>query len=493
MDRTGQVSARSWGIRRWVAAAAPVLFLALIPSARGGVVFTTLFSFAGTNGDFPIGTLVQHTDGNFYGVTENGGAFDSGTLFRLTPEGTFTTLFNFDGTNGAGPHAGLVAGSDGNFYGTTMQGGRYGGSHGNGTIFKVTFDGGFTSLVSFAGTDGAAPGAELVEGTDGNFYGTTSDGGEYTNQITGSTFGWGTVFRVTPTGELSTLANFDGTNGGTPWAALTLGADGNFYGTTRQGGPYATTNPPSYNFGSGTLFRVDLAGNLTSLYPFGTNYGGSLFGLARSRDGNFYESSYFAGTNFDSTGHYVLGIVSTWTTNGEPSPIFAFDGTNGCLPRGIMQASDGNLYGVTGCGGTGYTGSVFSGSGTVFRLTTDGLLTTLVAFTNNEHPFGGLLQAADGDLYGLTQSGGNYGHGTVFRLSVPMPPRLQSATQAGTGITTMWTAVAGQIYQAQFATNLAAPSWINLGPSITATNGTLQISDSPGPDPTRFYRLILLP
>lgn len=471
-----------------------MLLLVQVPAAQGGVVLTTLVSFDGTNGGFPIGSLVQSQDGNVYGVTENGGAFNSGTVFKLTPDGTLTTLANFDSTNGAGPHAGMVQGSDGSFYGTTVYGGQYGAFLGNGAVFKITPDGQLTTLVSFGGTNGAAPQAELVEGADGNFYGTTSDGGLYTNQfMPGSSFGWGTIFRVTPTGELTTLVNFNGANGGKPWAPLTLGPDGDFYGTTRTGGPYTNWTGSGYT-GAGTFFKVDAAGNLTTLLYFdGTNYGASLFGLVPGRDGNFYESSYLGGTNLDSSGHYPLGMVFRLTPNGEAGPLFAFNGANGSFPRGMFQASDGSFYGVTGLGGMGYNGSVFSGQGTIFKLTPAGTLTTLVAFTNNETPFGGLLQAADGNLYGVTQGGGIYGQGTLFRLSVPMPPVLQGITHNGNNITTTWSAVAGQMYQAQFATDLAKTNWANLGPSVGATNGTLEVSDFVGSDPQRFYRLVLLP
>lgn len=166
---------------RCVALAFVLCVATLTQPARGGLVLTTVVSFAGTNGSTPMGTLVQGRDGNFYGVTQNGGSSNAGTIFRLTSDGTLTTLVNFTNTNGLWPHAGLVQGMDGNFYGTTTFGGAYGPAPGNGTVFKMSPDGILTTLFSFAGTNGAAPESELIEGADGNFYGTASSGGQYTN------------------------------------------------------------------------------------------------------------------------------------------------------------------------------------------------------------------------------------------------------------------------------------------------------------------------
>lgn len=431
-----------------------------------------------------MGTLVQGTDGSLYGVTQFGGSSNNGTVFKLPRDGTLRTLVSFGNTNGAWPHAGLIQGSDGNFYGTTAVGGQFGAAPGNGTVFKLTSDGLLTTLVSFAGTNGAGPQAELVEGVDGNFYGTTGDGGRYTNQFLG--IGYGTAFHLTPAGEMTVLVDFDGANGGSPYAPLTRGRNGNLYGTTRLGGSFS-------NLGPGTFLKLEPAGALTTLLSFdGTNSAGSLFGLVHAGDGDFYETSYGGGTNRDSNGAF-LGNVLRLTSLGEATTVFCFNGTNGSFPRGLMEATDGNFYGVTGRGGPGYTGTIGSGAGTVFKLTSDGTLTTLVAFTNNELPFGGLLQADDGNLYGTTRGGGAYGQGTLFRLSVPMPAVLRSATQQAGIFTSIWSVAAAQTYQPQYCTELAKANWSNLGASFTATNGSMLISDRVGPEPQRFYRLVLLP
>jgi len=170
----------------------------------------------------PRASLVQGPDGNFYGTTQDGGSGGSGTVFKVTNNGVLTTLVSFTGSNGANPSAALALGRDGALYGTTET-----------TVFKVTTDGVLTTLVWFNGTNGAIALGGLVLGSDGCFYGTTSTGGIGYGAYGG---GNGTVFKVTTNGVLTTLASFNGTNGMSPLAGLTLGRDGNFYGTTFYGG-----------------------------------------------------------------------------------------------------------------------------------------------------------------------------------------------------------------------------------------------------------------
>jgi len=167
-------------------------------------------------------------------------------LAIISPAQTLTTLANFNGTNGANPQGGpLVQGTDGNFYGTTSSG----GTMGKGTIFKITTAGTLTTLYSFSGgTDGGQPHAGLIQATDGNFYGTTLGGAEDA----------GTIFKITPGGTLTTLYSFSGKDGATPDAGLAQGTDGNFYGTTLGGG----------NSSSGTVFKITPGGALTTLYSF---------------------------------------------------------------------------------------------------------------------------------------------------------------------------------------------------------------------------------
>ena len=204
-------------------------------------VLTTLVSFNNTNGADPLAGLVQGTNGNFYGTTEYGGTNDSGTVFEITTNGMLTTLVAFNYYNGGYPKGGLVQDMDGNFHGTTSSGGRdYGG-----TVFQLTPSGQWTTLAVFGYDTGTDPAAGLVLGADGNFYGTTESGGVYP--------GVGTVFQMTPAGVLTTLFSFANTNGDSPQAALVQGPDGNFYGTTSAGGAGYDGNSAS---GDGVIFRV---------------------------------------------------------------------------------------------------------------------------------------------------------------------------------------------------------------------------------------------
>jgi uncharacterized repeat protein (TIGR03803 family) len=439
-------------------------------------VFTNLVSFAGTNGATPIGSLVQGDDARFYGVTQGGGAYGDGTVFQMGADGSLATLGSLTGTNGQLPHAGLAYGPDGNFYGTTSLGGAYN----QGTVFKITRDGTLTTLVSFDSTNGSSPLAELVLGADGNFYSTTEYGGASTPNWNN---GCGTVFRMSLAGEVTTLLFFLETNGANPWGPLVQAPDGNFYGTTRGGGAF--TNLVSW--GTGTLFKLTPAGALTTILSFdGTNGDGSIFGLVAGADGALYGTSW--GGQYQGLGNvFRLALDGTFTT------IFSFNGTNGSYPRGLVRARDGNFYGVTGFGGVGYNGQQNSGHGTVFQLTPSGALTTLVFFTGNESPFGGLIEGTDGNLYGTTRGGGAYGQGAVFRLTVPMAPVFQSAGCMSGKLNLSWSAVTGLTYQVQYREGLEQPGWTNLGLPLTATNGIVVAADSIGPGPQRFYRVALLP
>jgi len=193
--------------------------------------------------------VVQATDGNFYGTAESGGANGAGTVFKITPSGTFTLLHTFCSKSGCKdggiPYAGLVQATDGNLYGTTIAGGANCVSDGGcGTVFKIAPSGTLTTLHRFDGTDGASPYARLVQATDGNLYGTTDFGGA--NCV--SDGGCGTVLKITPKGKLTTLHSFDGKDGDDPYAGLVQYTDGNLYGTTATGGSY----------GRGTVFSLSV-------------------------------------------------------------------------------------------------------------------------------------------------------------------------------------------------------------------------------------------
>jgi uncharacterized repeat protein (TIGR03803 family) len=435
--------------------------------SQAGVVLTILYSFTGGNdGARPEAGLVQGSDGNFYGTAFLGGSGGpdgtEGTVFKINTNGALTNLYSFTGYNDGGqPEAGLVQGSDGNFYGTTLKG----GTNYQGTVFKISTNRALTSLYSFTdGNDGAQPYAGLVQGSDGNFYGTTSSAG---------TNGLGTVFKINTNGALTTLHSFNGTNdGGGPKAGLVQGSDGNFYGTTYGGG----TN------GYGTVFKISTNGALTTLYSFNdTNDGGFLYaGLVQGRDGNFYGTTSEGGTN-------GYGTVFKISTNGALTSLYSFTGPDGYLPTaGLVQGSDGNFYGTTSTGGTN------GGYGTVFKISTNGVLTSLYSFSGMSSdgavPEAGLVQGRDGSFYGTTWSGGTNFQGTVFRLTVtPEPPEL-TIIPSGANVILSWPANATG-FTLEFATNLVSPAvWNTNLLAPIAINGTNTVTNAIS-GTQRFYRL----
>jgi uncharacterized repeat protein (TIGR03803 family) len=238
---------------------------------------TTLVVFNGTNGGGAARSLIQAKDGNFYGTTDGGGAYGHGTVFKMTPCGTLTTLVSFGDTNAYGPYS-IMQASDGNFYGTMYSGGRFtsvlinGTEYGGymGTIFKLAPDGAMTNLVLFNNSNGALPAAALLEGTDGNFYGTTYGGGLLVLSCGGhDPNGFGTLFKMTPQGKLTTLFRFNGPNAYNPAASLIQATDGSFYGTTLEGGSCVGNRP-------GTVFRLTVPEAVSPKILEATQTSGSL-------------------------------------------------------------------------------------------------------------------------------------------------------------------------------------------------------------------------
>jgi len=359
---------------------------------------TTLYSFTGgEDGADPYAGLVQGTDGYFYGTTEYGGANNWGAVFKINTNGVLTSLYSFPAANdGANPSAGLVQGRDGNLYGTT----EYSGPRGYGTVFKITTQGALTSLCAFGYPDGGAPEGGLVQGRDGYFYGTT----EYSG-----TYNWGTVFRVSLNGELTSLYSFMGTNDGAyPHAGLVQGNDGNLYGTTPS--DIVSIEGLPTIVGAGGVFKISTNGVLLNLHSFtgGSDGGFPEAGLAQGRDGNLYGTTGGGGTGDN-------GTVFKISTNGVLTSLYSFSGGNdGRFPyAALVQSSDANLYGTTFDGGT-------NGYGTVFKISTNGAFTSLYSFTGGNdgaNPSAALAQVSDGDLYGTTYAGGTNNWGTVFKIS----------------------------------------------------------------------------
>ncbi|MGO8680670.1 MAG: choice-of-anchor tandem repeat GloVer-containing protein [Limisphaerales bacterium] len=437
-------------------------------SLVGGQTIQTLCSFNGTNGAMPMGVLTLGTDGNFYGTTGFGSGYGYGTVFKVTTNGTLTPLVFFNGNNGANPYAGLTLGTDGNFYGTTFHGG-----YGSGTVFKVTTNGTLTTLVSFGffgSPNGWNPVAALTLGTDGNFYGTTCAGGGYED---------GTVFKVTTNGTLTTLVSFNGADGYNPQAALTLGIDGNFYGTTAE----------TADGGYGTVFKVTTNGTLTTLFFFdGTNGLNPIAGLTLGTDGNFYGTTWGGGIT-NSLNPSGLGTVFKVTTNGTPTTLVYFNGSNGAYPFATLTlGTDGNFYGTTAGGGS-------SNYGTVFEMTTDGTFTPLVYFngTNGAGPYAALTLGNDGNFYGTTRYGGSGNYGTVFCLVLPPvgPPTLALQFVAGWPQLNL-AGTLGKNFVVQYSTNLAGTNWINLLSVTNLSSSPYEFLDPAGVvPPARFYRAFM--
>ena len=186
--------------------------------------YSVIYNFDGTaHGKTPRSGLTLGTDGSFYGTTWQGGVSNYGTIFKITSTGTLTVLHNFAYTDGGNPYSPPIQGADGNFYGATEAGGT-----GSGTVYKITTSGTFTSLHSFSFSECATPIAPLIQGTDGNFYGVCESGG-----VAG---GDGSVIKITSAGAVTVMYSFDFTHGSHPNGPLVQGSDGNFYGTTSGGG-----------------------------------------------------------------------------------------------------------------------------------------------------------------------------------------------------------------------------------------------------------------
>jgi uncharacterized repeat protein (TIGR03803 family) len=309
---------------------------------------------------------------------------------QINYEALLTPVASFPGSEGANPFSPLLQAGDGNFYGTTANGGNYG----DGTVFRITPGGVSATLYSFTGAaDGSGSVAGLIQADDGWLYGTTEYGGAY---------GYGTVFQISTSGSLTTLYSFTGAeDGGNPTASLIQGRDGGLYGTAAGGDFY------------GTVFRITPGGQFTLLYSF-TGVDDGAFpeaALVQARDGGLYGTANQGGIN-------GVGTVFRVGTNGGFDTLFSFNRTDGASPSSaLIQGADGYLYGTASLGGEDRTGSGF---GTVFRLSTNGAYNPLHLFTGGNDggsPVAGVIQARDGYLYGTASSGGSNGYGAVFRVS----------------------------------------------------------------------------
>ena len=374
---------------RWKRTAAFACLLFLILPALAGYEVLATFRKPGSQA---TGRLLRLAGGEIHGTTTSGGAFGFGTVFRVTAAGAVETLHSFSGTDGRAPTAGLVQGADGAFYGTTSAG----GAQGFGTVFKMTAAGIFTKLLDFTGTTGAAKGAvpgALILHPDGQFYGGTAAGGAG---------GFGTLFRMTPGGTLTTLVEFTGTNGAEPTGALALHGS-TLCGATRIGGAG----------NAGTLFRLTAAGSFTSLHHFsGADGARPAGGLLLHSDGMLYGTTEFGGAE-------GFGTAFRLDTGASPvvTPLHSFADLVGSQPVGELVAAGPNLLlGTVATGGA-------SGWGGVYQLAPGGAFTMLASFTGETGavpgaaPRAGLVLGSDGLFHGVTSAGGPGNLGTVFKIS----------------------------------------------------------------------------
>jgi uncharacterized repeat protein (TIGR03803 family) len=456
---------------------------------------TTLYSFCTGGGSCPDGEnvpagLVQGFDGSLYGTTYQGGAYSGGTVFKISSTGSLTTLYSFCAVSacadGEFPYAGLTLAANGSIYGTTQGG----GANGFGTVFSITPAGALTTIYNFCSggescPDGGYPYAPLFLSTNGLFFGTTYIGGNSASQ--------GTIFHITSSGALTTLwqfcHGFACPDGLAAISGVIQASNGNFYGTTFSG---AVAGYAQGLGNGGTVFSITPTGGLTTLYSFCT--GGSELcpdgyapraGLVQGSDGNLYGTTYQSG----AYGNY--GTIFKITTSGSLTTVYSFCQASGCPdganPSGsLIQATDGNFYGTTQFGGA-YDG------GTVFQFTPGDTLTTLYSFctqtgcADGQAPYAGLFQSTDGNLYGTTYRGGAPGAGTVFSLSVGLGPFVEvlpASAAAGSAVHILGTNLTGativRFNGTAAAFTVVSASEIAASVPSGATTGAVQVTTPSG-------------
>jgi uncharacterized repeat protein (TIGR03803 family) len=420
------------------------------------------------------------------------------------------------------PDGALLLASDGALYGTASEGGR----ENCGAVFRVSSGGAAETVASFPATYPGA-GAHLqggvMQSSNGVLYGVSTAGGRHflggvysvttngalsllasfdgTNGVgpsarlvegrDGALYGasgfggsqnFGTVFRVTTNGELTSLISFADTNGAFPYDALTLGADGTLYGTTRDGGPFKTRD----NSGYGTVFSVTTDGNLMPLVAFaGTNGAHPSGTLIFGKDGALYGVTKRGGLQ-----GFGPGTMFRVTTNGDLTTLASFGGAAGSSPEGtLFLARDGALYGTSSDGG-------INGAGTLFKLTTNNTLVVVCSFDRSigARPSGGVVMGADRALYGICAEQGSRGGGSLFRVDITPPPPLPLRMFPPTFPCPLSTSElkltgpAGATYRVLRATNVAGP-WETLQNVTIGENGLGTLRHTIWGQPRGFYRL----
>jgi len=480
-----------------------VLLTATVARAQS---FYRLYSFCSlskcTDGRMPT-SVIQATTGEFYGTTSQGGAnvngycpttANCGTVFKITPSGKLTTLYTFcsqlDCADGERPVAALIQATNGDFYGVTQ----YGGTHNGGTIFKITPSGVLTTLYNFCSlancADGILPVGGLMQASNGDFYGTTSGSliSDNTTCTPAGGAGCGTVFKITPAGKLTTLYTFcsqpNCADGAFPSAALMQATNGDLYGTTALEGPNLDS--------AGTIFKITPTGDLTTLVTLCSQTYCSdgelpVAPLLQAANGDLYGTTEHGGIS-------GAGTVFQMTLGGTLSTLYTFCSQSlncgdGGVPLGaVIQGTDGNFYGGTSLFGASNVAE--GAAGTAFQLTPSGVLTVLHTFcaTNDDcpdglSPNGALLQATNGDFYGTTEQGGAHNGGEIFLLNMGLGPFValqRSSGVVGAKVTILGTDLIG----ASSVTFNGTPATFTInaiGTAITATvpqgatTGTVQV------------------
>ena len=441
ISASGLVSSAAIGTSTVVAQSGTVMGSTSVVVTGGTATESVLHTFFGSTASDGLqpGNLLQASDGNFYGISSGGNScvaqtdgvpIGCGTVFKITPDGVETILYLF----GASPSdgwwpSGLMQATDGNFYGTTNAG----GAHDAGTFFKLTPAGVETVLYSFGASpsDGVTPSTPILA-SDGNFYGTTASGGSnYCAQIPGSANNCGTVFKITPAGVETVLHSFgaSASDGVEPMESVIQASDDNFYGTTSGGGANNCGLIPGETNNCGTVFKITPAGLETVLYSFGASPADGIAPLGQliqATDGNLYGTTPAGGGLPCSDPNSCGGTVFRITLSGVESIVYRFASSpadEGSPSQILFQASDGNFYGTTLDGGP-----YENPGGIAYQITPEGVETTLYSFGASESDGirpAFLMQARDGNLYGVTDSGGGeqplggvtvVGGGTVFKL-----------------------------------------------------------------------------
>jgi uncharacterized repeat protein (TIGR03803 family) len=354
--------------------------------------FTKLFDFDMANGGGPSGSFIAGDNGLLYGMCDNGGSGQGGVIFAFNPaNSTYAKLKDFDFASGYYPYGNLMKGADGKFYGMTYKG----GDNNDGVLFSFDETSGtYSKLNDFDGVNGADPLGSLVQTPDGKIYGTTSDGG---------ILNAGVIFYYDPvTSSFTKLKDFKNSDGKSPFSSLVMSTDRKFYGTTFEGGIGNDGVIFSLDPSSGSYTKLkDLGTNIEGLQPYGA--------LLRATDGKLYGMTAYGGS-------YNDGVIYSFDPNTSVfKKLMDFDSTNGAIPYGsFIQATNGKLYAMTNKGGTNDAGIVFS---------YDPSSSTFINLYNlnqgtGDNPYGSLLQASDGKLYGLTSKDGNFGGGSIFSFDL---------------------------------------------------------------------------